>query len=223
MGRFRGCFVLLVCTLGVAVPVGSAAEELRYDVYRWGILSHTLSIADGDRYTLRIRDLANDRWSEPLVASADAIAAAEDFRLTGAIAEFPVQYASLADTEWGDNLAVAWPDARQIYVRHRELTAEVNGSEVTAWHWAARGASNPMDLVIGGNGGIVAAMDVAGDHVVVRRGFASSTIRTTTYSATTSIGRRYFPATFGTWCVTRSVSPPSPTPSKPVIVSAWPS
>ena len=154
------------------------AEPLIYDGYRWGIHAFELTIVGAGEsvtYTLKRRDLAGNRWEEPLSVSDATISEREDFRLSGSIARFPAALASLSNIDWSGVRAVGWPDEHNVYVRHRRIVENIEGQAETAYHWALRDGSEPMDLVIGFDNAVLAAIDVRNDVVMVRRGYEDFT------------------------------------------------
>jgi len=174
------CAVVILAGVFFASPLTaqSPIDTVVYDGYRWGIHTFTLSVeggGDGATYRLTRKDLQANRWGEPEEASAAAMAGNDDFRLAGAIANFPANLASLSSTEWTSNQAVGWPDENSVYVRRREINEQVDGKSVTATYWAVRDGTLPMDLVIGPDNELIAGIDVRSDQVMVRRGYEAFT------------------------------------------------
>ena len=166
--------VLFLATLVPCTLFAQSTDAIIYDEYRWGVHIAELSVShtgDSAEYVLRRRDVYTDTWQDPVTAAAAELALNETFRLGGAIAQFPAQLAELANIDWSTARAIGWPDESSIYVRHRQITEQVNGHPVTASYWGLRDASVPMDLVVGVDNIIIAAIDVQRDWVVVRRGF----------------------------------------------------
>lgn len=166
--------VLFLATLVPCTLFAQSTDAIIYDEYRWGVHIAELSVShtgDSAEYVLRRRDVFTDTWQDPVTAAAAELALNETLRLGGAIAQFPAQLAELANIDWSTARAIGWPDESSIYVRHRQITEHVNGHPVTASYWGLRDASVPMDLVVGVDNIIIAAIDVQRDWVVVRRGF----------------------------------------------------
>ncbi len=167
---------LLSC--GVDTPQSEHNNIIVFDGYRWGIHAFELTvtgIGETTTYSLRKKDLAKNQWGKAITVSATAIIGNKDFRLIGSIADFPASIASITDLNWTGQQAIGWPNADTIYVRHREMTKEVGGENKTATYWGMRDASLPMDLVIGADNSLIAAMDVSNDNVMVRRGYENFT------------------------------------------------
>ena len=175
----RGTTVCLLALFMASASVPATAQSfdadtLIYDGYLWGIHAFELTIVgagESATYTLRRKDLAGNRWGEPLSASGATVGEGRDFRLRGSIARFPAALASLSRIDWSGVEAVGWPDAQSIYVRHRERTETVDGQAETAFYWGLQDGSLPMDLVIGTDNAVLAAIDVRRDYVMVRRGY----------------------------------------------------
>ena len=166
--------MLLFATLVPCTIFAQPADHIIYDEYHWGVHTAELSVSgsgDSALYELRRRDVFTNTWQDPVTAAAAKPAGNETIHLSGAIARFPAQLAELANIDWSAARAIGWPDESSIYVRHRQITEQVNGHPVTASYWGLRDASVPMDLVVGVDNTIIAAIDVQRDWVVVRRGF----------------------------------------------------
>lgn len=175
------CLCLLALLVArVAASAAQAAEPsgVIFDGYRCGVHDCELSVEGAGpsaTYQLKRKDLANNLWGQPIAASAAALRGREDFQLLGSIAGFPAALADLSAIDWSGLQAVGWPDADSIYVRHRELTEKVDGRPTTAFRWTLKDASQPMDLVIGPDNAVLAAIDVRRDYVIVRRGYEDFT------------------------------------------------
>jgi hypothetical protein len=83
---------------------------------------------------------------------------------------------SLRAIHWSSLLAAGWPDANTIYLEHTTQRERVDGHTVLATRWVQRDATNPMDLGIAGDDRLIAAIDVANDVVLVRRGYATTSV-----------------------------------------------
>jgi len=153
-------------------------ETVIYDGYRWGIHEFELTIAgEGGEasYTLRKKDLEKNQWEEAVISSPEEVVGDKRFYLAGSIVNFPAGFASLSQIDWSAPQAIGWPDLSTTYVRHREITEEINGLIVKAHYWGAHDASKPMDFVIGNDNTVIAAIDVATDSTMVRRGYEKFT------------------------------------------------
>lgn len=153
-----------------------------YDGYRWGVHAFELTVAgkgDGATLTVRTQDLASRTWSQAVSAPAAEVGGVPAFRFVDAVADFPAHLSSIQAIDWRGAQAVGWPDAETIYVRHKQMRASVAGVDVRASYWALRDGTDPMDLIIGEDNTVIAAIDVRNDTVLVRRG----------YEALTTVGR----------------------------------
>ena len=168
--------------LGSCAGDRNTDEPRIYDGYRWGVHAFELTVSAGGKdsiFTVRKKDLASQTWGEAVSVSAAEIGSADAFRFVDSVASFPAQLSSLNTINWTGAKAVGWPDAETIYVRHKEMKASAYGVEQHASYWALQDATDPMDLVIGEDNSILAAIDVRNDTVIVLRG----------YEALTTVGR----------------------------------
>lgn len=173
---------MMIQTLLVLLAAGTpplpqpVQSPVTYDVYLVGVRMAELVVDPAaGRYTVRKKDLAANRWLPPRTVSAAALASDTAFRLVGSIQGVPALLPSVGRIGWNALSLVGWPDRATIYERHRELTATVGGGTVKASRWNQRDASRPMDLVIGADNRLVAAIDPRSDAVVVRRGYEGFT------------------------------------------------
>lgn len=165
-GIRAGLFVLLPLLLAGG---DTQAPPVVYDAYVKGVhdAELTLSGPAGARvYTIRARRRAEGTWTTPHTAREAEVASDSLFLLSGAIRRLIAGIAGIESLDWRGAQAVGWPDSSRIYVRHRELA----GGPAPAWHWVARDASRPLDLIIDGANRLVAGIDVSADLVLVRRG-----------------------------------------------------
>lgn len=149
-------------------------SKVVFDGYRWGIHVSTLEITDdGDNvtYRLRTKDIQKNQW-----VPATTVSAAGAFDPADGLKEFPTAYAALSQINWDGPKAIGWPDENHLYVRHREMVKEVQGNKVHASYWGVKDKTDPLDLVIGADNSIIAAVDIHRDHVMVRRGFEAFTV-----------------------------------------------
>lgn len=169
---------LLILTLATSNTAAQSSPEIIFDVYRQGVVLaefNVLELESGTEVSLKRRDIFSNTWSESVSSLASEARNNPDFKLWGAISNFPGQVRELSNIDWRSVHAIGWPDEQSIYVRHRVLSALVEGSEMRAFYWAARDATLPMDLVIGEDNRVIAAIGVRGDVVAVRRGFEAFT------------------------------------------------
>ncbi len=161
----------------LAISVGSLATSQTptiYDGYVTGIRIAEITITgrgDAARYTIRKKDVATNRWGTTRTATGATVAADTSFALWGAIRGAASIIERVPRVDWQAVDLVGWPDRRTIYERHRTLNEPVAGRPVTAAHWAQKDASRPMDLIVGPDNRLVAAIDVGADLVLVRRGY----------------------------------------------------
>ena len=167
-------FLLICASLSPGLLV---ADEVVFDGYWVGIHRYELRIderGDVTTYALKVKDLATNRWGETITASGD-LTDQGNFKLSGSISNFPAQFSSIKNIHWAGQAAVGWPDADSIYVKSRQLNEEVGSMPTTAHYFGLRDGSVPMDLVIGADNSVIAAIDVRNDNVMVRRGFENFT------------------------------------------------
>jgi putative CocE/NonD family hydrolase len=160
-------------------PVTTTAQEsigdsaVTYDAYVRGIRFVEITAVgprgEQDHVTIRRRDMRRNSWSAPVRVSMDA----EELQLPslGHVGSL------LEDTrvDWSAHTAVSWPNAGGIYQSWLQLTAEIDGVQVTATRWAVRDASSPVDLIIGNDDQFVAAVHPPTDVVLVKRGYEAFT------------------------------------------------
>lgn len=146
-----------------------------YDVYAQGHQVATIEIeaASGRDTTYRItrKSAATNTWGAPFTVNETGLATSKDFYLYGSIRTFPQQLLAASSVPWNLLDSLGWPDATTIYERYRELSEEVDGKTKVAVYWAQKNASTPMDLVIGLDNSVIAAIDISNDYIMVRRGF----------------------------------------------------
>jgi putative CocE/NonD family hydrolase len=181
---FRYCgfgllFLVLISSseTGATNPA-SIASPLVYDTYIKGVHVAELVVTEngGSRtYSVKRRNFETNRWASPTTAKESQLEDNDDFQLWGSIRSFPSDLAEIERNDWSQHKAVAWPDENSIYVRHREMTESVDNQMKTAYYWALKDATLPMDLVIGSDNEIIAGVDAPNDLSVVRRGYESFT------------------------------------------------
>lgn len=148
-----------------------------FDGYKRGVQIYQLDFSGAatQQYTLRRRDLSTLVWDDSISTAAEQVAEVEEFRLPGALADFPLQLNTLAKIDWS-NIVTAKPAGIDAsYTAHRHMHAQVNGETVEAVYWAQQDATYPMDLIIASDNRIIAAIDPSNDYVVVRRGYEQFT------------------------------------------------
>lgn len=180
-GKLTTTLFALLAVLSCAPKADRSGSDgiIFFDGYRWGARAFQLTVDGVDEaavFTLRKKDLAKNKWRKSVTAAAANVGGIDEFRLVGSIADFPASLASLSRLNWTDTQTVEWPDMATTYVRHRKLSHEIDGHFVTAYYWGARDATDPMDLVIGVDNTLIAAIDVHGDNVMVRRGYENFTM-----------------------------------------------
>lgn len=146
-----------------------AAPAQTYDAYFAGIRVAELRI-EGDVARIRKLDPAANRWGAEHRAPVGDIGSDTSFALGGSLRSFLGRLGAVTRVNWQGLELVGWPDRGTLYERHRELAATVAGRPATATLWAQRDATRPVDLVIGPDNRLVAAIDPAADYVLVRRG-----------------------------------------------------
>ena len=173
---------LATLSLGVAMPSAAGAgepEPVIFDGYHRGIQVYELSIASvngQDRYTLKRKDVRRNIWNPAVTVSAEELAkSAATLPLDGAVKTFPGQLSRLGAVDWSKLQLASIPGDSTVYARQRTLTKTAGGATATADYWGAKDASDPMDLVIGSNNEILAAIDVNADTVMVKRGYEAFT------------------------------------------------
>jgi len=171
-------FILLLFGLQCGPSPKSERRRFVYDVYEKGIQRAEL-VVDLDQspasYSLKKLDIQSGQWSGTTSVSEDQVAATEELRLWGALRDLPSGMQELRGIQWNPNRAIGWPDENSIYVKHRRLSERVDGKEVTAYYWALRDASLPMDFIIDTENNLVAAVDPRNDFCMVLRGHESFT------------------------------------------------
>jgi putative CocE/NonD family hydrolase len=179
---FRCCapalFILLLLTLGCGQSSISGRDRLVFDVYEKGIRRAALIIDLGKSpasCSIKKLDIHSRQWSETTSATEDQIDTKEELQLWGALRDLPSEMQELRSIRWNSSGAIGWPDENSIYVRHRRMTERVDGEEVTAYRWALKDGSLPMDLVIDTENDLIAAADPRNDLCLVRRGYENFT------------------------------------------------
>lgn len=164
--------VVLALLLAVATP----GEVVRhYDGYRRGVPTVQLDVSQ-DGYALRRRDVQAARWGEWVRTTVtDLPTRGAAFRLTGALADLVATLPRIAAVDWRGLDRAAWSGAPGLWVRGRTITRRVGARDVTVTRWVQQDATDPMDLLIGDDGALVAAIDVNDDYVLVRRGYEAFT------------------------------------------------
>ena len=166
--------VVFLC-LGFLVPT-VVAETFTYDFYELGIRNAEITVDfDENSITIRKRDGKTNQWQAEASASLDRIDELPKFQLKGALGSFPSRMDEVRQIVWSSVRAVGWPDAESIYVKHREITEQVDDRQITAAYWALRDATLPVDLVIAADNELIAAVDPTNDICLVRRGYEKFT------------------------------------------------
>jgi hypothetical protein len=166
---------LFALTPALASPQGARRV---FDVYVVGVHVAELRVrghGPARSYLIRKKGFATNRWSASRSAGASSVAGDTAFRLWGSLREAVPLLARIEGLDWSAHEVMAWPDRTTSYERLRELHAPVAGTPATATRWNRRDASAPMDLVIGPDNRLVAALDPRGDVVLVRRGYEGFT------------------------------------------------
>ncbi|MBL4836014.1 MAG: CocE/NonD family hydrolase [Kordiimonadaceae bacterium] len=184
-GMFAGKRSYLLALTAVVVlfavwrSVAGLLDNTRiFDGYRWGIHVSILEIEGQGQaaiYTLRTKNIQKNEWQPAVSVNAADLAGSKAFKLEESLESFPADYAALSQINWAGPKAVGWPDENHLYVRHRELVHPINGKDINASYWGVKDRSDPLDLIIGADNSIIAAIDVSHDNIMVRRGFEAFT------------------------------------------------
>jgi uncharacterized protein len=164
--------LLAAATIPAAAQVAHPARVV-YDVYTAGVAVADLTVrtVGGQAgYRLRKRNPATGEWSPGVIALQGRVAADTAFQLPGALGGIVARLASIDAIDWRHLAAVGWPTAASIYVPAEQREARVAGRTAHATRWVLQEGARPLDLIIGDDGRLVAAVDPGGDHVLVRRG-----------------------------------------------------
>ena len=164
--------------LPILTAVLTLAPQQMFDAYFAGIrVAEVRSDGRGTgvTYGIRKRDPASNTWSAEHRAPLSAVPGDTAFTLGGAARGFLSRLDRVGRVNWKSLELVGWPDRTTIYERHRELTATVAGRPTTATLWAQRDGTRPVDLIIGPDNQLIAAVDPTTDYVLVRRGFEEFT------------------------------------------------
>lgn len=179
---------ILSAILLFLIPAGLRAGEKTassyikvYDAYFRGIHFAELSIKkeenESKTYTIKKRDIKTLQWSPAITAPENKIAGNKDFRLFWSLRHLPARLKEIERINWSIHDAVAWPDKKSIYLKHLKLQETLGKEKITAHYWGLKDASYPiMDLVIGTNNELIAAIDVITGYYLVRRGYENFTI-----------------------------------------------
>lgn len=171
--RMIGCLIVLVVIVATAVIASSAsAQSQRFDLYDKGAKTGELEFSEGS-HRLRSRDLADGSWTDWRAAEGSDREGAR--ALHGPLGEFPRSFRALSEIDWRHVQAIGWPTADDIFTRERMITADTPWGQETAGYWAARDASLPVDLIVGQDNRILAAVDLYNDRVAVRPGYENFT------------------------------------------------
>ncbi|MGH7695405.1 MAG: CocE/NonD family hydrolase [Gemmatimonadaceae bacterium] len=187
-----------LAVLATAVAANSAlfaqAPTTRYDVYVVGVRVAELTVRGSGNermYTIRTKDRAANTWSSAHSATDQSIQSDTSFRLPGAIRNVAANIASIGRVDWSAHDLIGWPNRSSVYERASELETTVDGVTRKAVRWNRRDTSRPMDIIVGADNALIAAIDPPADVVLVRRG----------YEALTTVGawmaRDISPAKFG--------------------------
>ena len=181
MNRFATLVLLLIASVSmmpIAFADAASGETAVYDAYMMGIHVGKLRVEHREEsrvYSISKRDFHTRVWSDTVTAFEEDLADNEAFELWGSIAGLPARMQELQNIDWASLESVVWPDPQTIYDRHRQLETSVDGKSVSAWYWAQRDATRPMDLVFDSGNRLIAGIDVTVDFVLVRRGFEGFT------------------------------------------------
>ncbi len=151
-----------------------ASNVVTYDYYSKGIRLAEFSFdrvgAESDFFTIRRKNLRRNTWGDALRVPNDDREDHQELNLGWPLGNFAV-FSTVSQVDWNAHQAVAWPAAEGVYVRHRELARLVGDVEVTATHWAIPNQSQPVDLIVGADNDLIAAIVPGRDLVLVRRGY----------------------------------------------------
>jgi putative CocE/NonD family hydrolase len=174
--RYR-CAILPAVAL-VSAQLSAQSQPTQYDVYVVGIRVAELTVTGSDNaraYTIRKKDRAANTWSNDHHATDQSIRSDTAFRLGGSIRDVAASISSIGRVDWSAHDLIGWPDRSSLYERFRELEVTVDGATRKAVRWNKRDTSRPMDLIVGADNALIAAIDPPGDVVMVRRGYESLT------------------------------------------------
>ena len=189
--NLRRSWLVAALTLSVAacadVPVGEADA---FDIYLVGVPMARLVAEARDvvadpanadpesasrRFLVELRDPRTGTWSDPRPMTASEIAESDAFAVLGRMRTIPRLLDDVTGWGWQGADEVQWPGRNVRLVRHAELTGRVGGSEERATTWAHRDGSRLTDLVLDGDGRLLAAVEPSRDLVFVRRGYEDFT------------------------------------------------
>ncbi|MGQ0647566.1 MAG: CocE/NonD family hydrolase [Gemmatimonadaceae bacterium] len=172
---------LLVLAAAIAlsgVRLVAQSNERRYDVFVVGVRVAELTINDPPAVglsSIRKKGMASNRWSSARTAPRSAVGSDTAFRLWGAIRDVPATLASIERIDWDAHDLIAWPNRASVYERVRGVEAQVGSARRTGIRWNKQDASRPMDLILGTDNTLIAAIDPRADIVMVRRGYEAFT------------------------------------------------
>jgi len=164
--------LLAVAALHCLLPA-AAAQPVRYDVYSNGI--RIAELTTGPTFGIRKLDVRTNGWGPRRASTARSAATDTAFALWGSARDLVGHLGSFATVPWSRLQLVGWPDQATLYQRHGDISAMVRGRTVRAARWVERDATRPLDLVIGPDDALLAAIDVSGELVVVRPGYEGFT------------------------------------------------
>jgi len=178
----RAGMMAVILLGGVGAPSFAAPRDrgpIIFDGYHRGVQVYELTVTPSGgeaTYSLRRKDVRRNIWNPPVTATASDLGeGAASIELDGAVKAFPSLLPRIAAVDWKELQAASWPGASTVYVRRRTLREPVGDHVVTADHWGVQDGSDPMDLVIGADNAVLAAIDVNADTVMVRRGYEAFT------------------------------------------------
>ena len=174
--RYR-CAILPAVAL-VSAQLSAQSQPTQYDVYIVGVRVAELTVSGSDNartYTIRKKDTAANTWSGVQNATDQSIRGNPSFRLPGALRDVAASITSIGRVDWSAHDLIGWPDRSSLYERFRELEVSIDGATRKAVRWNKRDTSRPMDLIVGADNALIAAIDPPGDVVMVQRGYESLT------------------------------------------------
>jgi len=180
------CMLRLLRLLGCAVAIAAAFANgpllaqtpTQYDVYIVGVRVAELTVSGADNaraYAIRKKNTSANTWSSVHNATDQSIRSDTAFRLAGSLRDVAASVASIGRIDWSAHDLIGWPDRSSLYERFRELEVIADGATRKAVRWNKRDTSRPMDLIVGADNALIAAIDPPGDVVMVQRGYESLT------------------------------------------------
>jgi putative CocE/NonD family hydrolase len=148
-------------------------SAITYDAYFHGVHMAEVRLVPraGSRdFIVRRKDWRSNRWGSERTVPAAQARGDSSLVLWGAIRAVIPAIPDIERLPFTRADVLGMPDRTTLYERTRELQTGVGSALRRATRWNQRDGVFPMDLVIGEDGHLAAAMDPRGDYVLVRRG-----------------------------------------------------